>query len=204
MCVCVCVYVCVLWRLISHVTWCVQNKLPELDMRDAAMLERLLCIPHRSRFVQGELPDEPYTYSADPHIKDRFVAWAPYFLLWLLDGLKRYHEVGFREIPASCLTFKDQLLASKDPVRAFLDEHICEGEPGAFVTVKSLYNDYQGRHGGNRKRKKEKGKYSDFRQDVERVLRIKIKERHTCVQDGKRIEAFSVVLGFKRAEGMDM
>ena len=115
-----------------------ENNMPGLDVEDAALVERLLVIPHRSRFYPTEVPADapPFSFPADPDIKTKFDLWAPYMLLWLLPGVKRLKEVGFTGIPESCRAFKQQLLDEKDVVREFLDDAVEKGCDHDFVLGK--------------------------------------------------------------------
>lgn len=177
-----------------------QHKIPDMDMQDGAMLERLLFIPHRSRFYkQGEVPAEPYSYAADPNIKLSFVRWGPYFLQWLLEGLRKYKEEGFRNIPDSCLAFKNQLLEAQDDVKEYLDEQVQEGAASDFVKAKDMWDEFEDR---NRHKRKKRSKpymsYKKFRENTERLLKKKITERYKFTQNGKQEEESSVVLGYRK------
>lgn len=85
-------------------------------------------------------PDEPYSYKADPNLKQNFDKWRPYFLRWCLDGLKAYHAQGFTRIPASCTAFKEEIIAEKNVVAEFLKDAVEPGDPKDFVHVKELYS----------------------------------------------------------------
>lgn len=176
-----------------------ESKLPHFNVEDGALIERLITVPHRSRFVPGSdpLPDEPYTYRADPNIKDNFVAWRPYFLRWILDGLTSYHKQGFCNIPESCQAFKKELVAEKDVVQEFLLEALEEGEVDDFVKVKDLYAGFDEAYRTLQKDKKTRKTIKVFQASVERVLPNKFKARHYYYVNGKRHEATSVLTGHR-------
>lgn len=173
-----------------------QNKLPDFNVEDAAMLERLLCVPHRARFFQGDVPPENFSYHADPNIKTRFGVWAPYFLRWQIRGLLDYHNRGFKTIPDSCRKYKLELLADKDMVQEFLKETVVEGEASDVLKAKELYNEFEATHKGPRK-SKPMLRYKEFQSGLERVLQKRLKSRHTVMVDGKQQEVTSALLGYR-------
>ena len=177
-----------------------ENKLPHFNVEDQALIERLVTVPHRSRFVPASsvLPEEPYTYRADTSIKDHFPAWRPYFLRWMLEGLRTYRREGFADIPESCQAFKRDLVAEKDVVKEFLNEAVEPGDEDDFVKMKELYSDFDEAYRSLQRDKKTKKNSKVFQSSVERLLPDAFRARFTYYTGGKRHEATSVVTGFKK------
>ncbi len=178
-----------------------QGCMPRMNPDDTAAMERLLCVPHRSRFVMGEVPDEPYTYAADPNFKASFNMWRPYFLRWCLRGLKRYHQKGFTALPDGCLAFKQELVAENDVVMEFLELTVEEGEPTDFVQVRDLFNIYDTVNRSLQRDKKTKKSSKDFEQSLMRCLnnkRFKAEHHHCRSEDKKKVKARNVFLGYRK------
>lgn len=167
------------------------------DQDDIALQERMITIPHRSRFYPGQVPDLPHSYPADPNIKQSFEVWRPYFLLWCLDGLKMYHDEGFRHIPPSCQQFKQDLVAEKDAVMDFLDTYLEPGEPTDFVQLKELYNQYDAVNRALQRDKKTKKDSKAFKQSALRVRGNAFKEQHNFTVLGKSRNVRSVFVGYR-------
>lgn len=172
-----------------------------MDCDDAALLERFIAIPHRSRFYTGQVPDEPYSFPADSDIKKNFQAWRPYALKWALQGLKMYQMHRFRNIPPSCREFKDALMMEKDTVREFLEDAVYKGDAHDFVKIKELYNDYCSAFRALQRDKKTFKNAGSFQSGVERVLRdgVFVKKHQYRNSAGQKTTANSVITGYKRA-----
>ena len=52
--------------------------------------------------------------------------WRPYILLWLLEGLKRYNECGFRAIPRACAQWRDSLVEGQGTVTPRLQDNVID------------------------------------------------------------------------------
>jgi hypothetical protein len=65
-------------------------------------------------------------------------------LLWLLEGLQRYHEIGFRTVPAICKEWRKELVGQQDTVTPWIEmftEHT--GNPDDFITRADAYESFQ-------------------------------------------------------------
>lgn len=177
-----------------------EGKLPMINTEDHAFLERMMTISHRSRFQDVVTPeDPPHTFQSDPQIKSMFPMWKPYFLKWMLTGLRRYHIEGFRNLPDSCLQFKRELVASKDVVGDFLEDAVEEGGPDDFVVVKELFHEYDMSNPALQKDKKTRKDSKAFARALSRCLGVeKFKAQHLHYVNGKRVKASSVYIGLKR------
>ena len=123
-----------------------QGKMPSFNISDAALVNRMLTIPHRSRFYTEQVPSREFSFAADPNIKDKYPIWAPYFMRWAIEGLRSYEELGFRHLPEGCLEFKHSLIAERDIISQFLDDMVEPGGPMDFVQAKYLFNLYGAVH----------------------------------------------------------
>ena len=172
----------------------------QVDADDAALMERFLAIPHRSRFYAGEVPDEPYSYRADSSVKDKFDIWRPYVLRWALVGLKMYQEHKFKNVPTSCRSFMNSIVDEKDTVKEFLSNTVEAGDPKDFIKVKELYNEYSEAYRALQKDKKTYKNSGSFQTGVKRVLQTDafVSKHNYYNAQGKRTMANSVLLGFKR------
>lgn len=178
-----------------------ENRMPMVDTDDIALMERFIAVPHRSRFYATDVPDEPYSYPADTSIKDKFGAWRPYVLRWMLKGLELYHTHRFRNVPASCKNFMASIMEEKDTVRDFLLEHVEEAPDTDFIAVRELYKDYEEAFRDLQRDKKTKKSRQVFITGIERVLPGAFREQFNYYPAGKtapRQQARSVVVGYKR------
>lgn len=168
------------------------------------MTDRLLCIPHRSKFVTGDasLSEDTFTYAANPNFKASFASWRPYFLRWCLAGLRRYHEIGFTQLPEGCLAFKQELVAEHDVVMDFLDQTVEAGEATDFVQVRDLWSHYDAANKSLQRDKKTKKDLKAFEQAMMRCLDVKrFKAEHCYWREDdkkKKVKARNVFLGYRK------
>ncbi|KAJ3160279.1 hypothetical protein HDU88_008002, partial [Geranomyces variabilis] len=100
---------------------------PKFGTHDEALLERMLVIPCRAKFLSAEKYNDsthPFKHLADAHIADNFSLWRPYILEWLLEGYRLYEEKGFSCIPASCKEWKDEVAADVHNLEDFVADNI--------------------------------------------------------------------------------
>lgn len=147
-----------------------QGKCFHFSTEDSALLQRMLTIPHRSRFYTGGIPDEPYSYKADPDLREKFDQWRPYFLKWCLEGLKDYHCQAFRDIPLSCRSFKEDLVAEKDVVAEFLKQALQPAGAKEYVQVKELYRSFDAAYRTLQKDKRTKKTPTTFKKAVKDIM----------------------------------
>lgn len=182
-----------------------QGKCFHFSTEDSALLSRMLTIPHRSRFYLDEVPDEPYSYKADPNLRQRFDEWRPYFLRWCLDGLKQYNEKGFRDIPTSCQAFKDDLVAEKNVIAEFLKDAVEPAGDKDFVHVKELYNAFDDAYRTLQKDKKTKKSLQVFKAGVAKTMPKCYKDKYSFRTSAGRVTSVnSVLLGLKRKTDVSM
>ena len=116
---------------------------PKFKVEDEAFTKRLIVMPHRSFFCKDDAArvahaGERYTFDADGA---RVEALQPHQILaWLLMGLKRYWNSGQAEfqVPKACRQWAGDLVQEQDPLREWVEEHMCVGAAGDFVTKKDL------------------------------------------------------------------
>lgn len=174
-----------------------EGKLPHFSM-DRALTERMAIVPHRSRFQHPPLPDEPFTYLADVHIKDRFPEWRPYMLRWCLGGRQSYQQGGFREMPAGCLAFKQTIMDDKDIVKEWLSSTVQEGDEKDYIKVCDLYADFNIANRAFQGDKKTRKSVKVFERDLHRCLEpSRFKEKHQVKVAGKNVTTGKVFMGYK-------
>lgn len=178
-----------------------EGKLPAWNVQDGALTSRIATMPHRSRFQHPPLPDEPYTYQADVHIKDKFEAWRPYMLMWCLGGRERYQLVGFKEIPPGCLAFKQTLMDEKDVVKEWLTYNVEKGNDKEYVKVIDLYQAFTAANRDLQRDKKTKKTAKMFEKELQRCLGLDtFKDKHQYKYEGKNITVGKVFLSFRRQD----
>ena len=177
-----------------------EGNMPSMNCSDEAFVERMLTICHRARFQNNvTTSDPPYTFAADPLIKQAFPAWRPYFLKYCLEGLSRYHAEGFKRLPESCQAFKQQLVASKDVVAEFVGDAVEEGVAGDFVTVKDLFNDFNVAYRLVQADKKTRKDQNAFRLALKKILNPnKFKNVHHYKIGGKPTTTSSAYMEYRR------
>ncbi|TPX53669.1 hypothetical protein PhCBS80983_g06244 [Powellomyces hirtus] len=100
---------------------------PKFGTHDEALLNRMLVIPCRAKFLSAEKYQDsthPYKHLADAYIADRFSSWRPYILEWLPEGYRLYEQKGFNSIPASCKEWKDEVTANVHNLEDFVMDNI--------------------------------------------------------------------------------
>ena len=105
-----------------------RSNMPQLDFTDGALVDRLLVLQHRSRFIKSveayeEFQLVPNTFPAID-LDDRLVEWRPAIARWLLAGHERWRQVGFTHLPQQCREFTEALVGEQDTVKVFADEHL--------------------------------------------------------------------------------
>lgn len=185
---------------------CNKGNFPHFSVEDQALVERLVTIPHRSRFYREEVAKEPFSYKADTSIKSMFPKWRPYFLRWCLAGLQRYHQVRFTQIPDSCKQFKNDIVAEKDYVTEFLDITVAEGSSKDFVHIADLYKDFNMLYKDIQRDKKSKKGPKVFKERVIQVLsRGMYKEVYGHKKPtGGSTTVRSVILGYRKVDEQEL
>lgn len=144
--------------------------LPDLDYTDKSLLDRILVLHHRSKFCDNDKEYEeqqhiPYTFPADPDMKDKIQRWRPQLFHYFYQGLEKYFEVGFRQIPASCEEWKQKLMQTKDTVAQFVEDNLEKtGDKSDAVDTNSMYEMYKGIFTQEKNKKTALGKRKWFEQ----------------------------------------
>lgn len=145
--------------------------MPGFDFTDEALISRMLVLHHRSRFcetqgqMQEELKSSPHTFMADPNLDDKLQRWRPYLLRFFLKGCELYHDEEFSKIPASCTTWKKELVKQHDTVKGFVDDSLeCTGNDEDFIERSHLYEAYKMAYPEEKNKKTALGKRKWFDQ----------------------------------------
>ena len=109
---------------------------PKLRAEDGALMKRMAVVQHRALFC-----DKEEEYVKHQHVEfthrsrgDVHELVAPQAMLhWMLQGLKRYWEVGFRELPRVCTEWKTELMLEHDDVAAWAVSNITVYEGRTFL-----------------------------------------------------------------------
>lgn len=180
---------------------CNEGKLPHWSVSDEALVSRIATVPHRSRFLFSPLPDEPYTYPVDIHIKDKFPEWRPYMLRWCLKGRLRYQAVGFQEMPAGCLAFKQTLMDDKDVVKEWLELAVEGGDDKDFVKVCDMFAAFSSANRAFQADKKTKKTAKMFEKELHRCLGTdRFKVKHQFKVGGRPTSVGKVFVGLRNAQ----
>ncbi|KAJ3071721.1 hypothetical protein HK102_006387, partial [Quaeritorhiza haematococci] len=127
-----------------------EDRFPSIDTADGAFIERLMVIPHRSKFV-AELPDLDPEDREHVHLRNPDVImkiqgpWRPYVLQWCLQGLQRFYAEEFTKRPASSNQWLSDITMSQD-VKELVKAHLVyTGNPQKYIKqgfVWELYRDH--------------------------------------------------------------
>ncbi|KAJ3064422.1 hypothetical protein HK102_008206, partial [Quaeritorhiza haematococci] len=132
-----------------------EDRFPSIDTTEGAFTERLMLIPHRSKFV-SELPDmedpdlgpedKEHVYLRDPDVIMKIQGpWRPYILQWCLEGLRRFNAEKFTKRPPSSDEWLADITMAQDDVRELVAMHwVHTGNKNKYVKqgdVWTLYRD---------------------------------------------------------------
>ena len=175
-----------------------EGKMPHFTVEDSALVDRMLTVPHRSRFYLEDVPENiAHSFVADTNIKSKFDAWRPHFLRWCLEGLMAYHCKGFRDVPDACKAFKQQLVSEKDTIADFINSNVCKGEKGDFLKLTELYNMYNTEQSALQRDKKTSKDAATFRAAVCKCLgNAQLKSHHSYRDGGVNKTVRNVVMGY--------
>ena len=180
---------------------CNDGQMADFDWHDAAFCQRMVVIRHRSKFCADEAEyerhkHEEFTYMAQDCSDKIKGIWRPYMLLWMLEGLKRYHVLKFTNKPASFSEFKDKLLNQQDSVTPWVKE-VTEktDDKMRFITQRSLYDLYKQSHPEEKSRKTAIG-IKIFGKKVNEALGMEPIEEFDFKYDGKSVCRRNCYKGF--------
>ncbi len=134
------------------------------------MIDRFIVLQHRSKFCASVEEYEaeknvPYTFMADPDMATKMRDLRPYTLRWFLEGVHRYQQVGFGQMPSQCLAWKDDLVKTHDTVGTFVSEHLQKTDVETdFVQRSHLYQVYRDVYPEEKNPKTNLGKHKWFDQ----------------------------------------
>ncbi len=103
-----------------------EGDIPQFDLTDQAMIDRLLFAPMRSRFEPGfeaSDDDEPYTYAADASIPLKMPLWRSAFL----DLLKENYvpeDIRGADIPEGMREWRRDVVNDRNDIAEWLEKHV--------------------------------------------------------------------------------
>ena len=129
---------------------CNEGDMPNFDATDRPLLDRMYCVPHRSKFysIPAELEralgaGKQLSFAADSNLTDKFKMWRPYMMWWCLSGLAKYYRDKFSVIPESFYEYRDAAVAERDVINRFLTRNTVKtGDAEDYVVRADLYFDF--------------------------------------------------------------
>lgn len=147
---------------------CNKGKFPRFDWTDDPLVTRILVFRFRSKFYNNAEEyeahkDDPHTFLSEMVDEKLEGEWKPYLLLWLLEGLARYNDVGFSVIPSVCKDWRNGLVAQRDTVTPWLNDNVSnKGQRSDYVTRIQLYRRFKAEVDEERNRKTQLGEGAFF------------------------------------------
>ncbi|BEQ15163.1 phage/plasmid primase, P4 family [Desulfoferula mesophila] len=124
----------------THTIFMLTNRLPDLDISDAALRERIKVVPFDQRYVDD--PKGPNDHRKDPDLIIKLQEDTAHILAWLVQGALIYGKnKKLPECPA-VVKATQRYFASKDVVGRFV-EKCCFESPGSKLKAIDAYNAYQ-------------------------------------------------------------
>ena len=112
--------------------WFCTNHLPEIWGTDHAIWRRMRVIP-----FDVTIPQE----RRDPEMSDKFRAEMSGILNWMLEGLRKYRELGYLPVSKRVHHATEQYRENMDILAPFIRD-LCKLEPAALVDRKTLHERY--------------------------------------------------------------
>lgn len=124
----------------THTIFMLTNQLPDIDVNDAALRERIKVVPFDQRYVDN--PEETNEHQRDPSLLARLEDESAQVLAWLVQGALKYGKN--KKLPQCPAVAKDtqKYFASKDVIGRFAKE-CCVDSPGSKLKASDAYNAYQ-------------------------------------------------------------
>ena len=130
---------------------CNEGNMPHFDATDQPLIDRMYCVPHRSKFysIPAELQSarergREHSFAADSNLTDNFKTWRPYMMWWCLSGLAKYYRDKFSVIPQSFYEYRDAAIVERDAVNRFLTKSTVKtGDASDFVVRIDLFSDFE-------------------------------------------------------------
>ncbi|KAJ3068340.1 hypothetical protein HK102_007200, partial [Quaeritorhiza haematococci] len=132
-----------------------EDRFPSIDTAEEAFIERLMVIPHRSKFV-AELPDlndedldpedREHIHLRNPDVMMKIQGpWRPYVLQWCLQGLQRYHAEKFTKRPASSNEWLTDITMAQDGIKELVRTYLVyTRDEKKYIKQKDIWKLYQG------------------------------------------------------------
>ncbi|KAJ3080365.1 hypothetical protein HK102_003110 [Quaeritorhiza haematococci] len=124
-----------------------KNQCPRMDVEDKATTNRLMVIPHRSKFDPAHETDdfETLSFMVDHDINSKLRGpWRSYILRWCMEGLERFHQVRFNKLPKGCQEWTAALSDSQDHILVAVDEgFVYTGATTTWVKQLTVWTYYQ-------------------------------------------------------------
>lgn len=123
-----------------------QGECPKLRAEDDALMARLVVVQHRAKFCKDDSTYAQYTARGEQYVhmagseETISAALTPArALAWMLQGLERYRREGFRHLPESFGTWRQELMLEHDDVAAWSAEHV-RAEMGETFTLATAFD----------------------------------------------------------------
>lgn len=95
----------------------------KINLKDAAMYERLALIPFRLSFLENPNPENPWERKGDPHLSDKFDKNKEGILKWLVEASIYYHLNPNLKPPAVATAAKQEYRKEMDDYANFISKH---------------------------------------------------------------------------------
>jgi putative DNA primase/helicase len=119
------------------------NDPPKVPANDEGTIRRLVCIPHRSKFVSN--PKEPHEYPKDIKLTEKIKTWVHVYSSMLVDYYYKYEKEGLIQ-PACVSSFTDAFLKECDMYEEFFTSSLVRLGPedaDKYVMIHSLYSTFK-------------------------------------------------------------
>ena len=124
----------------THTLFMLTNPLPDMDINDAALKERIKVVPFDQRYIDD--PKRPHEHQKDPDLKNKFNKESAQILAWLVQGALIYGRSNkLPECPA-VVKATQRYFASRDVVGRFVEE-CCFDSPGSKIKASDAYKAFQ-------------------------------------------------------------
>lgn len=169
---------------------------PKFDSTDEALMERMIIVPMRSKFVndQNELNDDTFTYMRDSSINDRFDLWRSSLLKFFLKYVRK-NGIENTKIPTTMKEWKDEIITENNELGEWLFNIVEKIEDRTkYVSLSELYTRHKNEFPND------KSLQRDFDRNIISLMRSKdicLKEQYQFRDDGKKIQRRNVFLGIK-------
>ena len=113
---------------------CNKGCLPQIDSSDTAFLNRMIAVPMRAKFNNGEAASGvPHSFPMDMHVQEKLAEARMAVMHVFIAAHRRYVDGGeqFGDLPAGCLELRSAVVNDSDPrleaINLFLDQDVSFG-----------------------------------------------------------------------------